>query len=161
MLVLDDTVVFLHQSEVCLLVFAVFPATPFSIELKLLLLATSRHTLGWGTCTGSGLHEYYNNLTKQPRCYNKPVNGELSSFDGLRIAMLAVLRGIRAFHSYRWSRWNECHFKPGSMVPKSPTRYICQRCNYLERERSPWLVWSSSDCGGRISGSLVETTNSA
>ena len=73
MLVLDDTVVFLHQSEVCLLVFAVFPATPFSIELKLLLLATSRHTLGWGTITGSGLHECYGDLTKQPRCYNRPV----------------------------------------------------------------------------------------
>ena len=48
---------------------------------------------------GSGLHEYYDNLTKQPRCYNRPVNGELSSFDGLRIAMLAVLRGIE--HSAR------------------------------------------------------------
>ena len=47
MLVLDDTVVFLHQCKVCVLVFSVFPATPFSIELKLLLLAASRHTLGW------------------------------------------------------------------------------------------------------------------
>ena len=52
MLVLDDTVVLLHQCKVCVLVFAVFPATPFSIELKLLLLATSRHTLGWGNMHG-------------------------------------------------------------------------------------------------------------
>ena len=144
------------------LVFSVFPATPFSIELKLLLLAGISSYSGLGNMHGIRIARVLRRSDKAAQMLQQTCGiGELSSFDGLRIAMLAVLRGIRAFHSYRWSRWNECHFKPGSMVPKSPTRYICQRCNYLERERSPWLVWSSSDCGGRISGSLVETTKSA